>query len=128
MIISLIADLIENNKPIIVEGDRTFKKAKDYIFSNIDKRISMAELCQYVGVSERKMRYVFKSQTGVSPKQFLNGIRLNRVRHELKVAPSVANVMDAALKCGFWHLGQFSADYNRLFGELPSQTLGKCAM
>jgi len=26
---------------------------------------------------------------------------------------------------GFWHMGQFGADYKRQFGELPSETLGR---
>jgi AraC family ethanolamine operon transcriptional activator len=24
---------------------------------------------------------------------------------------------------GFWHMGQFAADYRRIYGELPSDTL-----
>jgi AraC family ethanolamine operon transcriptional activator len=32
-------------------------------------------------------------------------------------------VQDVAARWGFWHLGQFSLDYKRQFGELPSATL-----
>jgi AraC-like DNA-binding protein len=36
-----------------------------------------------------------------------------------------ATVGDVAAKFGFWHSGQFAADYWRAFGELPSVTLGR---
>ncbi|MCK5375915.1 MAG: helix-turn-helix domain-containing protein, partial [Acidobacteria bacterium] len=32
-------------------------------------------------------------------------------------------VTDVANNWGFWHMGQFAADYRKMFGELPSQTL-----
>ena len=38
-------------------------------------------------------------------------------------AEGEVSVQDAAARWGFWHLGQFSRDYKRQFGELPSQTL-----
>jgi AraC family transcriptional regulator, ethanolamine operon transcriptional activator len=31
-------------------------------------------------------------------------------------------VTQAASQWGFWHLGYFSRDYRKMFGELPSQT------
>ena len=34
-----------------------------------------------------------------------------------------AVIADAAILAGFTHLGRFSAEYHRRFGELPSQTL-----
>ena len=36
--------------------------------------------------------------------------------------PSTTRVTDVANEWGFWHLGQFAADYRRHFGELPSET------
>jgi AraC family ethanolamine operon transcriptional activator len=35
-------------------------------------------------------------------------------------------VKSIALDYGFWHLGRFSRIYHREFGELPSETLGRC--
>jgi AraC family transcriptional regulator, ethanolamine operon transcriptional activator len=50
--------------------------------------------------------------------------RLNAVRQELKAAAAgTAAVWEVAQRWGFWHSGEFAADYRRLFGELPSQTL-----
>jgi AraC family ethanolamine operon transcriptional activator len=49
--------------------------------------------------------------------------RLNEVRQELKVAPAGTTVREIAQHWGFRHTGEFAADYRRLFGELPSQTV-----
>ncbi|UCG61547.1 MAG: helix-turn-helix domain-containing protein [Candidatus Zixiibacteriota bacterium] len=35
----------------------------------------------------------------------------------------LTTIADVANHWGFWHMGQFSADYRRLFGELPLETL-----
>ena len=37
--------------------------------------------------------------------------------------PSNEKVANVANRWGFWHLGQFAADYREQFGELPSHTL-----
>jgi AraC family ethanolamine operon transcriptional activator len=49
-------------------------------------------------------------------------VRLNGARRELGSTVATASVSDAANRWGFWHMGQFAADYRKLFGERPSQT------
>ncbi|MBR0682029.1 helix-turn-helix domain-containing protein [Roseomonas eburnea] len=39
--------------------------------------------------------------------------------------PGPRQVKAAALSFSFWHLGRFSRDYRRLFGELPSATVAR---
>ena len=52
--------------------------------------------------------------------RYLHALRLNRARRELRLAdPDVSRVSDVANRWNFWHMGQFAADYRRLFGELP---------
>jgi AraC family ethanolamine operon transcriptional activator len=60
----------------------------------------------------------------MNPKAYINAVRLNAVHKQLRVAKA-GNlfVADAANAWGFWHMGQFAADYRKLFGENPSQTL-----
>jgi AraC family ethanolamine operon transcriptional activator len=95
-----------------------------YILDNLASPVKLADICRVAGVSERTLIYAFKEYLGITPKAFLNISRLNRVRRELECA-RVASVTDAATLWGFWHMGQFSADYKRFFGELPSQTLAR---
>ena len=51
---------------------------------------------------------------------------LFNVRRELwESDPLTTKVNDVASLWGFWHMGQFAADYRKLFNELPSETLKK---
>jgi AraC-like DNA-binding protein len=95
--------------------------AERHILAHPDEATTVQELCRTTGASKRTLEYAFRSHLGITPKRFINSIRLNgarallRSRHPMKIA-------DAANAWGFWHMGQFAKDYRTLFGELPSQT------
>ena len=62
----------------------------------------------------------------MSPGAYLRAVRLNSVRKQLRLGdPQSTKISDIANACGFWHLGQFAADYKRHFGERPSETLAR---
>ena len=70
------------------------------------------------------LRNCFLDVLGRSPIHYLKAVRLNAVHRELGSPHSpYATVQDAAMAWGFWHMGQFGRDYQRLFGERPSATL-----
>jgi len=79
-------------------------------------------MCGLGGVGERTLQYAFRERFGLAPAAFLKARRLSAVRRRLKQEPSDASVADIAASFGFWHSGQFAADYRRAFGEMPSQT------
>ena len=85
--------------------------------------LSVQELSQAAGVSDRSLRRLFHERYNISPKSYLNRVRLNGVRSELKQSTSNDfHIADVANKYGFWHMGQFAADYRNVFAELPSET------
>ncbi|PIT71344.1 helix-turn-helix domain-containing protein [Limnohabitans sp. B9-3] len=88
-----------------------------------DEALSMLDICKRVGVSSRKLNYCFQEILGMSPMKYQRITRLNRTQQALKQAHDGQSVFDIASRWGFWHMGQFSQDYKRLFGELPSTTL-----
>jgi len=102
-----------------------FKRAVDYINENLYLPIKLPELSREIGVSERNLRYIFNSQAGISPKRFIQNLKLNWVRKEMKYNLSGKGINDISSQMGFWHSGQFAADYKKLFNELPSATIGK---
>lgn len=103
---------------------RIVKRTEAYILAHLDRKISVADLVESVGVSERCLQYAFQDVWGVSPFEYLTKHRLNKARRELgQAAPGQTTVAHVATACGFWHLGRFSGAYKAMFGELPSETL-----
>ena len=85
-----------------------------------------AHLSTHSGVSERTLQYAFLDRFGLTPAAFLKARRLASVSATLKRhnGPNTS-IGDIAAQFGFWHSGQFAADYKRAFGELPSETLSR---
>ena len=75
--------------------------------------------------SERTLHHVFRDIYDVSPKHFLKARRLFATRQLLLAAPSQRTISEIAMDLGFFDLGRFAHDYRLMFGELPSQTLGR---
>ena len=104
--------------------DIALRRALAIIASWAEESLSIRALCRAAGASERSLQIAFHETFGLSPRQFINAYRLNSVRSALLAAdPDRDRVGDLAAKMGYWHSGQFAADYRRQFGELPSDTL-----
>ena len=101
---------------------RLARRAHDYMLERQSSPPSIAEVCGVFQVSERSLHYAFKKVYGVSPKQLLKAHRLFAVHSTLKAATPEDQVMDIARRYGFWERGYFARDYQRMFGELPSDT------
>jgi len=105
---------------------KTWRNIEIFIETSIDLPIKVGNLCKTVGVSERTLLRLFHERFGISPKTYLTWNRFSRVRRELKkYKEGRVKISDIANAFGFWHMGQFAADYRRLFNELPSETLKK---
>jgi AraC-like DNA-binding protein len=109
---------LTNRRQIVLQ------RARDYMEANTDKPITVLELAQASGSCVRTLEYVFRDYFDVTPKAYLKSRRLVAVRHELlRSLHSKSLINEIANRWGFWHMGQFAADYRRFFGELPSETL-----
>ncbi|WP_051377852.1 helix-turn-helix domain-containing protein [Derxia gummosa] len=119
----------------------------DAVRAEPDAVPTVPELCQRFHVSRRALQYAFEEVLGASPVVWLRTLRLNAVRRRLReaavgaralpgadaagtkvgagTAQHGASIGDIASAHGFWNLSQFSTDYRKLFGERPSQTLGR---
>jgi AraC family ethanolamine operon transcriptional activator len=103
--------------------DRTIARCLEVIDASDLSSLNVATLAREAGVSERAVQHAFAKRFQVTPKAYLKTRQLNEARRRLREAREGTRVSDIAGACGFWHLGQFAADYRRMFNELPSQTL-----
>lgn len=100
---------------------RLVSKAETYMRDRIATPIAAVDLCRTFGVSDRTLRLAFREQYGMGPMTYFKMLRLNAVRASLK-KNRLLSIKDAAVACGFHHLGNFAGEYRRLFGERPSVT------
>ena len=104
--------------------DRLVRLAERFVLDHLAERVHVADLCCATDVSERTLEIACRKVTGLSPVAYFTRLRLERARRALLDAvPGSTRVSKVALRCGFWHFGEFSAAYRRSFGEAPSETL-----
>ncbi|WIE66474.1 helix-turn-helix transcriptional regulator [Curtobacterium sp. MCLR17_036] len=99
-------------------------EAIEYMHAHSHTPMSTTDVAEYVGLSVRGLQQAFQRQVGTAPNAMLRGIRLDRVREELRrSSASETTVAAIAVRWGFAHLGRFSAAYASRFGEYPRETL-----
>jgi AraC family ethanolamine operon transcriptional activator len=90
----------------------------------IGRMPTMAELCMAAHVSERRLRDAFNDTMSVPPMKYFRYRVLTVARQRLLAGcQECASVSYIAMDLGFAHFGRFAARYERVFGELPSETL-----
>jgi AraC-like DNA-binding protein len=98
-------------------------KAYEYMVANAHEAITIEDLTRVTGVSGRALHEGFKRFKGAPPKACLKAIRMEGTRRELLEARDGDDVTVIAQRWGFFHIGRFASNYQRIFGEKPSQTL-----
>lgn len=114
---------VSRKRPMPLLRSMALKKALEIIRDRVSDGITVASVEEETGASSRTLRYAFEEEFGLPPKQYIQAYRLSRVRARLRKTegPSM-RISDAANEYGFWHMGQFARDYQRMFDELPSAT------
>jgi AraC-like DNA-binding protein len=98
-------------------------RAKDFIHANAREAVHLEDIERASGVSRFKLFEEFKRYFAMSPMAYLKKYRLSAVRQEMLEDRSARNISVIAMGWGFTHLGRFSSEYRKLFGESPSMTL-----
>jgi AraC family ethanolamine operon transcriptional activator len=106
-----------------VSRARIARKAEEYLRAQLTEPVTIFDLCEFTGTSERTLHLAFLESFGISPKQLLKTLRLNAARRALRHPTSTTTVTSVAMDWGFYHLGRFSIAYRTMFGETPLATL-----
>lgn len=127
---SLDASPRRNRKrPLRVDRPSAFRSIFEFLRSLSSEPVYVEDLCRATGLPERTLRLLFLEQFGESPVRVLRSRRLCLVYAAL-LEPGVGlkQIRQVAESHGFWHMGQFSADYRSLLGERPSDTVRRARL
>lgn len=121
---ALMTSTVHKVRATTDKRNKTIKTATDYIHSSTEIVTSIQQLCRDTGINKRTLERAFLDKYGMTPKSYLQSLRLNDAHKMLlQCDPETTKVTDIALSLGYWHMSQFAADYRRQFGEPPSATL-----
>ncbi|WP_406164009.1 AraC family transcriptional regulator [Streptomyces sp. NBC_00882] len=102
--------------------------ALEIIETRAAEPLTVADIAAEVHVSVRVLQEGFRRHVGCSPTEHLREIRLRRAHAALVEADAqTSTVASVAVRWGFLHMGRFSVEYGRRFGESPSLTLRRPA-
>ena len=100
-------------------------KAKEFMEENYSKKITVQDIANHVCISARSLQKGFEQYECTTPTLYLRRLRLRRAREFLVFSRREnigIKISEIAMRCGFYHFGNFSKCYLEEFGETPSAT------
>jgi AraC family transcriptional regulator len=101
-----------------ISGRVEIGRVTEYLHANIGARITVAAMAKVACMSPSHFSHVFKAEVGESPLNYLNRIRMERVKKFLLAGDR--SITEIALECGFGSTSYLSASFYRKFKITPS--------
>jgi AraC family transcriptional regulator len=98
-------------------GRHHVRKVREYVEANLTEDITLRELANLCGCSTAHFIRLFKATVGISPHQYVLGMRVCRAKALLD--DSEHNLLAIARACGFSHPQQLVRTFRRLTGVTP---------
>ncbi|MCS5485843.1 helix-turn-helix domain-containing protein [Curtobacterium flaccumfaciens pv. beticola] len=100
------------------------RAAVETIHSRAHEPLTVSDIARAADLSVRGLQESFQRVLERTPMEYLREVRLRRAHDDLlRSEPGTVSVADVAVRWGFTHMGRFSGEYLRRFGEYPKQTL-----
>ncbi len=100
------------------------KRARDLLHKSLYEPLNIASFAKELNISERLLHQAFKSNYGITPKKYLQNLRMHKIKQELLLSdPAVDTICDIAHQYGYFNQSSFCDAYKKMFGELPSHAL-----
>lgn len=98
---------------------KRISKAVEYIHQNLDEAVSVERLAEMVHMGQTTFYENFRNVMHQSPLQYAKSVKLYEAQKLIKEGKSVS---DAGYLVGYNSAAQFSREYKRHFGFVPSAT------
>lgn len=112
----------QERRPVCIAIDRFMDALVSGQWENVR---SIKHFTEEHGVAPRTFYREFVAQIGFSPRQTVQLYQLTATRKALLLADSVESIAKTARNNGLTHMGQFSTNYKKVFGERPSETVAR---
>lgn len=98
--------------------DDRIRRAMDYLERNIARKVTIADIAGAVGLSESRLSHLFREQSGSTPQQFLEGLRMQRAAELLqRTGFSIKQIADTV---GYDSQFYFSQRFKAWIKQSPS--------
>lgn len=102
------------------EGNDIVTRAADYLQRNFASDITLEELAKFSAVSPEHFSRLFKRETGVGFREYLNLLRLQQAEKLLKQHRD-SSIAQIAAECGFGDSNYFCVKFKKMYGISPKQ-------
>ena len=90
-----------------------------FIKQDLAQGFSLRRLASLVGLSPSRFRYVFKSETGLGPKAYIRGLRMEFAKQLLgNTSLTIEQIM---IQIGLTDRSHFERGFKKAFGLTPTQ-------
>ncbi len=103
----------------VEQSNSIVSKAKNFVHEHYMEEISRTEVAASVFLTPEYMAKMFKKETGISLKQYINDYRITKAK-ELLASPDV-RISDVAAEVGFDNFSYFSTVFKKTTGYTPNE-------
>jgi len=115
--------VIFGERSSLIPTPRHVRRAIDFIRAHANQVITLADIAAAAQTSPRALQEGFKRFKETTPMTYLRNVRLMRAHEDLLDPTKPRSVSGIAVSWGFFHMGEFSAQYKQVYGRSPSETL-----
>jgi AraC family transcriptional regulator, arabinose operon regulatory protein len=111
--------LVELGRSIVTDYPVSIRNAIEYIRRNLNQNLDLKTICQKSNLSVRHGTRLFKRHLGMSPMQFMIGLKMEWARN--LVSDTAMNIKQIATILGYDDPLYFSLQFRKKFGLSPRQ-------
>lgn len=99
--------------------DHRVEKAIRLMHDRLGQKLVPGEIALAVNLSLAHLRYLFRTETGMSPAQYLRALRMREAERLLKT--TFLSVKEVMHRIGFRDDSHFARDFKKAYGVSPAQ-------
>ena len=125
MLLPALKDLILKETTLSIESTSLSIVHNEITKNFMDCEFNLAEIIKRSGYVDDVLRIKFKAVYGVTPKEYLDNLRMGLAKDYLRIYGKILSIKEIAEMCGFNDPLYFSRKVKRKFGCTPKEYIKK---